>query len=577
MTRKNTMTIIGLLYSILYLTASMHAYRECAYGGYAHNSQWSNTPTIIVHANSTTTPNASVTSARDRFATIKNNQYLRHHSSVDDCYSWSAQQFAAYFKDYLHNNEITPQYIFNLYCFYNCDEFLAYIQTLRGYEDHILTLYNTMQGSLSNKRKLANCLGYGEERLSDFLSKNVQRIRKDRQEKIAKACKEEELKKQAALKREAKTQQQEEQKKQQKLKQQEKVRQETIKNFARSNVYKQSINALETNNDYRSVAMSMDSLAQQVFTNAQTCNYKVAPEVEQHMQDLINGMKTAHHPYELAFNVAMTDQVLHDIQQKAVLQAGIKPTCFDRAPALLMRAAEKFIRRLNPVTQITNWTTSIIDIARFTSTIALGRYYLSDAEYADRINEYWRTYEALSFENFAALSAEQWVDLGAEIAADLVFGMGVGKAAVYLKEINAVAKAQQQATQIANRMKKAVSTVMKERPIVITAEGLACTLPDKMSAVNDVIKNKVLYNFSDEAAKHMTEQARAIPIQILQDILNFPMHVLPDPRGSTASMFYSQMWKNGKLYNVEVLYHKETNAIWHFLYKETKMGPLPKV
>lgn len=42
-------------------------------------------------------------------------------------------------------------------------------------------------------------------------------------------------------------------------------------------------------------------------------------------------------------------------------------------------------------------------------------------------------------------------------------------------------------------------------------------------------------------------------------------------------MYYSRMWVNKKLYNVEVLYDKSTNTIEHFLYRQKKLGPLPKI
>ena len=45
---------------------------------------------------------------------------------------------------------------------------------------------------------------------------------------------------------------------------------------------------------------------------------------------------------------------------------------------------------------------------------------------------------------------------------------------------------------------------------------------------------------------------------------------LPDLGGSRALMHYSPMWKNGKLYNLEILYDKASNSIWHFQYNALK-------
>lgn len=123
------------------------------------------------------------------------------------------------------------------------------------------------------------------------------------------------------------------------------------------------------------------------------------------------------------------------------------------------------------------------------------------SEYADRIEGYWSTYEALSLENFAALTAEQWVDLGAELAADLVFGVGVGKAALYLKEINAVAKAQQKATHIANRMKKAINVAMKDRSLAVTPEGAFVRVACDIEHVGEAAKPLVIVEESVRYAK----------------------------------------------------------------------------
>lgn len=96
--------------------------------------------------------------------------------------------------------------------------------------------------------------------------------------------------------------------------------------------------------------------------------------------------------------------------------------------------------------------------------------------------------------------------------------------------------------------------------------------------VADIEKERELFRFTGTAEKHMTEMHRRIPIQILNDIIQAPISIAPDPRGSTnALMYYAKMWKNGKQYNVEVLYDKATNQIMHFLYTNEALGPLPKV
>lgn len=75
----------------------------------------------------------------------------------------------------------------------------------------------------------------------------------------------------------------------------------------------------------------------------------------------------------------------------------------------------------------------------------------------------------------------------------------------------------------------------------------------------------------------MADKARAIPIQIMNNIIKAPMSVVKDPQGTSALMHYSQMWKNGKLYNVEILYDKATNTIMHFKYTQKSLGSLPAI
>jgi RHS repeat-associated protein len=84
-----------------------------------------------------------------------------------------------------------------------------------------------------------------------------------------------------------------------------------------------------------------------------------------------------------------------------------------------------------------------------------------------------------------------------------------------------------------------------------------------------------LYKFSKVAAKHMNESTRAVPVQLLDEVIKAPMAVVKDPRTlSKANMYYSQIHKNGKLYNIEVLYDETTNMIMHFKYTQNAIGPL---
>ena len=88
------------------------------------------------------------------------------------------------------------------------------------------------------------------------------------------------------------------------------------------------------------------------------------------------------------------------------------------------------------------------------------------------------------------------------------------------------------------------------------------------SAASDVYKRQV--------DKHMDDPNRAVPAQTLREAIKGGTPV-PDPRGSRAIMYYSQIYINGKKYNFEVLYDKATNTIYHFKYARDALGPLPAV
>ena len=83
-------------------------------------------------------------------------------------------------------------------------------------------------------------------------------------------------------------------------------------------------------------------------------------------------------------------------------------------------------------------------------------------------------------------------------------------------------------------------------------------------------------NFTKKALEHMGEEARQLPIQTLQDAIRNG-EALPDPRGSNATMYYNTMTKNGKKYNLEVLYDSITNKVYHFEYSRKAMGNLLEI
>lgn len=82
--------------------------------------------------------------------------------------------------------------------------------------------------------------------------------------------------------------------------------------------------------------------------------------------------------------------------------------------------------------------------------------------------------------------------------------------------------------------------------------------------------------FSKKAEEHMKETSRFVPIQTLKEAILYG-DAYADPRYSGATMYYTTMHKNGKKYNLEVLYDFTTNTILHFKYTHSAIGNLPKI
>lgn len=98
------------------------------------------------------------------------------------------------------------------------------------------------------------------------------------------------------------------------------------------------------------------------------------------------------------------------------------------------------------------------------------------------------------------------------------------------------------------------------------------------SAIGKEQKNiKVSHlEFSGTTKKHMDNPKRAVPVEILKEAIasGSPAY---DPDGSNATMYYTTMYRNGKKYNLEVLYDSETGMILHFQYTPKAIGNLPKI
>ena len=97
--------------------------------------------------------------------------------------------------------------------------------------------------------------------------------------------------------------------------------------------------------------------------------------------------------------------------------------------------------------------------------------------------------------------------------------------------------------------------------------------PVKVKGIGNVTKGGL--NFTKTTLKHMDNPGRFVPVQTLQQAIKGKG--FKDPRGSSATMYYTKMYREGKKYNLEVLYDKKTKTILHFEYARKAMGPLQAI
>ncbi|KAJ65855.1 hypothetical protein P782_0470 [Enterococcus faecalis FL2] len=105
--------------------------------------------------------------------------------------------------------------------------------------------------------------------------------------------------------------------------------------------------------------------------------------------------------------------------------------------------------------------------------------------------------------------------------------------------------------------------------------GQAYTL-DRNKTAEAKFSGEDIFNYTNKVNEHMANPDRAVPAQTLKEVINGGIS-MSDPRGSSATMYYSEIYINDKKYNFEVLYDKPTNTVYHFKYDRRPLGPLPAV
>jgi hypothetical protein len=386
---------------------------------------------------------ASSTRNSRRFSRLpKYHSDYRHSDSHSiDLWTCSAFQLAQYF--FYHR--YTEEEILSQNRLYMSDEFVTLAKTYTGYKAAITDLYNQFKGLGGF---LCKVIGFCKSQYCPGLQKRIKKLYQEIQNRRQGPCK--------------------------------------------YDCQKQLIAALESHNNKNTFVYAIDQITQQVLDKASRQHYPIHRDVEVALDISIDMLKITDNPDVFLFHTSFVDHVLCDIEDQVSGRANQRSTLLERAPALLTRAVTTFFKALNPVTQVKNTCEFVASTAHFVADVTLGKLYLSETQYKQRIDNFWSTCAALSPSNLAKLEAEQWVDLAVQLAADFVFFGGIGKAVVYLNEIAAVSKAQQSAVRITQKLKNAVDISLAENPILITAEGIIFR-SDKMKqlggATKEVISN----------------------------------------------------------------------------------------
>jgi len=265
-------------------------------------------------------------------------------------------------------------------------------------------------------------------------------------------------------------------------------------NFIPIDVQQDIIAALTSEQNHEAVIAEISDIKDRVFDNAYNCQYEIPYKVESQVEASINTLRATKDSGEIAFHVAMLDRLLGDMHAQTALQMAQESTLLERSPQLLVHALETYITHLNPITQVKGICEFWVSTAHYVCDVTLGKMYLSKEQYQQRIDSFWNTIDALSPENLAQLSAEQWVDLAAQFAADVTFGMGLGKTIKYLKNIDAIAKTQRQAARIAQRFKNAIDNGLAKVPLLITPEGIPLRVPFAQLEHFDTTAKDFFYN-----------------------------------------------------------------------------------
>jgi len=267
--------------------------------------------------------------------------------------------------------------------------------------------------------------------------------------------------------------------------------------------------ALDASDSYFDFACSANNIADAVIKKA-TAKEPLHSERELFIDMAMDELYEPHSEQHFVFNCALVEHTLSDVHDAA------KNNDNCQQARLFKQALTTFVTQLNPVTQVTQWVDLIVGTARFVADVTVGKLYLTPLQYQARIASYYDTFSAFSWSNLSQINKEQWIDLGAKIAADCVFMSGVTKIALYLKELQTIASVQHKASAVAQVLRTSVTTKMNKHAMSVASDGTIVKYgiePPKAlgSAVPGIVGDtkSMLFALQEQL---MTEVKAAVPL-----------------------------------------------------------------
>lgn len=91
-----------------------------------------------------------------------------------------------------------------------------------------------------------------------------------------------------------------------------------------------------------------------------------------------------------------------------------------------------------------------------------------------------------------------------------------------------------------------------------------------------LVESQAGFKFTETTINRYIDPARSVDAADLRRIVGTKGY--PDPQGASgATAHYGTILRNGKSYNLKIVYSAENNTIYHFHYSRAAMGPLPKI